>query len=174
MISLGSCTMKLNASTEMLPIYWDKFSSIHPFASLDQKKGYLQLIAETESMLKSVTQFDGVSIQPNSGATGEYTGLFTIRRYFESKGEGHRNISLIPNSSHGTNFASAASCGLKVIVIDTDKEGNIDEVDLKKKFLQYKDVLCCMMITYPSTHGVYEENIKSICEWFINMVANYI
>lgn len=163
MISLGSCTMKLNPASAMMPIFWKKFTDIHPFAPLSQKAGYTQMINETEEMLKTITQFDGVSIQPNSGATGEYTGLLTIRRYQESIGEGHRNICLIPNSAHGTNFASSAVCGLKVVVVDTDKEGNISMDDLKKKLALYKNELSAMMITYPSTHGIYEKDIKEMC-----------
>ena len=164
MIPLGSCTLKLNAANELLPIFWNKFTDIHPFAPLSQKEGYSKMIKETEDMLKSVTQFDGVSFQPNSGATGEYSGLLVIRRYQESKGEGYKDICLIPNSAHGTNFASAALCGLKVVVVDTDKNGNISLSDLKKKLEQYKDRFSCMMITYPSTHGVYEKDIKQMCD----------
>ncbi|MCQ2816900.1 MAG: glycine dehydrogenase (aminomethyl-transferring) [archaeon] len=164
MIPLGSCTMKLNPASAMLPIFWNKFTDIHPFAPECQKQGYAKMIKETEEMLKTITQFDGVSLQPNSGATGEYSGLLTIRRYQESIGESHRNICFIPNSAHGTNFASAHLCGFKIIVIDTDENGNISLSDLKKKLAIYKNELGAMMITYPSTNGIYERDVMEMCK----------
>jgi glycine dehydrogenase len=163
MISLGSCTMKLNATTEMLGITWPQFSKIHPFAPIEQVKGYKQLIKELEKDLAEITGFKAVSLQPNSGAQGEYTGLMVIRGYHISRGEGHRNIVVIPASAHGTNPASAAMAGMKVVVINSTSEGNIDIEDLKKKVEQNKNNIAALMITYPSTHGVFEEDVKEIC-----------
>jgi glycine dehydrogenase len=163
MISLGSCTMKLNATTEMLGITWPQFSKIHPFAPIEQVKGYKQLIKELEKDLAEITGFKAVSLQPNSGAQGEYTGLMVIREYHISRGEGHRNIVVIPASAHGTNPASAAMAGMKVVVINSTSEGNIDIEDLKKKVEQNKNNIAALMITYPSTHGVFEEDVKEIC-----------
>jgi glycine dehydrogenase len=162
MISLGSCTMKLNATSEMIPVTWPEFSEIHPFAKRSQLGGYTEMIDELSLMLCKITQFDAVSLQPNSGANGEYAGLLAIRRYFDSIGEGHRNICLIPASAHGTNPASAAVAGLKVVVVSTDKDGNISIDELKKKAEEHGKNLCSLMVTYPSTHGVFEENIKEI------------
>ena len=163
MISLGSCTMKLNATTEMLGITWPHFSKIHPFAPVEQVNGYKQLIEELEKDLAEITGFKAVSLQPNSGAQGEYTGLMVIREYHIRRGEGHRNVVVIPASAHGTNPASAAMAGMKVVVIDSTSEGNIDVEDLKKKVEQNKNNLAALMITYPSTHGVFEEDVKEIC-----------
>ena len=163
MISLGSCTMKLNATSEMIPITWPEFADIHPFAPLDQAQGYLEMIRGLEEWLKAITGFDAVCMQPNSGAQGEYAGLVTIRRYQASRGEGQRNICLIPKSAHGTNPATAHMCGLQVVVVDCDESGNVDVTDLKAKAAQHAANLCCLMITYPSTHGVFEESIKEVC-----------
>ena len=164
MISLGSCTMKLNATSEMIPVTWPELGNIHPFASADQTQGYAELTTNLEDWLKEITGFTGVSLQPNSGAQGEYAGLMVIRAYHQSRNEGHRNISLIPASAHGTNPASAVMAGMHVVVVKSDEEGKIDVVDLKAKAEQYKDNLSCLMVTYPSTHGVFEESINSICE----------
>ncbi len=164
MIPLGSCTMKLNATTEMLPITWPEFANIHPFVPREQAQGYLELIAGLEQMLIKITGYVAFSMQPNSGAQGEYAGLLVIRRYYQHIGEGHRNICLIPSSAHGTNPASANMMGLKIVVIKTDKEGNIDFEDLKAKAKTHAANLCCLMITYPSTHGVFEETIKEVCD----------
>lgn len=163
MISLGSCTMKLNATTEMIPVTWPELGQIHPFAPGDQTEGYLEMIVNLENWLKEITGFTGVSLQPNSGAQGEYAGLLTIRAYHQSRGEGHRNISLIPASAHGTNPASAVMAGMDVVVVKSDEEGKIDVADLKAKAEQHKDNLACLMVTYPSTHGVFEESITEIC-----------
>jgi len=164
MISLGSCTMKLNATTEMLGITWPQFSKIHPFAPVEQVVGYKHLIEELEKDLAEITGFHAVSLQPNSGAQGEYTGLMVIREYHISRGEGHRNVVVIPASAHGTNPASATMAGMKVVVIDSTSEGNIDIDDLKKKVELNKNNLAALMITYPSTHGVFEEDVKEICD----------
>jgi len=164
MISLGSCTMKLNATTEMIPVTWPELGQIHPFAPADQTQGYLEMITNLENWLKEITGFTGVSLQPNSGAQGEYAGLMTIRAYHESRNDGHRTVSLIPASAHGTNPASAVMAGMEVVVVKSDAEGKIDVADLKAKAAQYKDKLSCLMVTYPSTHGVFEESIIEICE----------
>ncbi|QRK78965.1 aminomethyl-transferring glycine dehydrogenase [Shewanella sp. LZH-2] len=163
MISLGSCTMKLNAAVEMIPVSWPEFANMHPFCPLDQAKGYTQLIEELSSWLVNVTGYDAVCIQPNSGAQGEYAGLLAIRKYHESRGEAHRNICLIPQSAHGTNPASAQLAGMQVVVTACDKQGNVDLEDLKAKAAEVAENLSCIMITYPSTHGVYEESIREIC-----------
>ncbi|WP_330131086.1 aminomethyl-transferring glycine dehydrogenase [Shewanella xiamenensis] len=163
MISLGSCTMKLNAAVEMIPVSWPEFANMHPFCPLDQAKGYTQLIEELSSWLVNVTGYDAVCIQPNSGAQGEYAGLLAIRKYHESRGEAHRNICLIPQSAHGTNPASAQLAGMQVVVTACDKQGNVDLDDLKAKAAEVAENLSCIMITYPSTHGVYEESIREIC-----------
>ncbi len=164
MIPLGSCTMKLNATTEMLPITWNEYANVHPFAPVDQTEGYLEMIGELERWLIEITGYDAISMQPNSGAQGEYAGLLAIRQYHESIGEGHREICLIPSSAHGTNPASASMAGLKVVVVGTDENGNIDMADLKSKAEQHADNLSCMMITYPSTHGVFEETVIEACD----------
>ncbi|MCL1124323.1 aminomethyl-transferring glycine dehydrogenase [Shewanella surugensis] len=164
MISLGSCTMKLNAVTEMLPISWPEFANMHPFCPLDQAQGYAQLIEELSDWLVKITGYDAICMQPNSGAQGEYAGLLAIKKYHQSRDESHRNICLIPQSAHGTNPASAQLAGMKVVVTACDKDGNIDMDDLTAKASEMSDNLSCIMITYPSTHGVYEESVKAICE----------
>ncbi|MFY7762558.1 MAG: aminomethyl-transferring glycine dehydrogenase [Candidatus Nanopelagicus sp.] len=164
MIPLGSCTMKLNATSEMIPITWSEFNSIHPFAPIDQTSGYLELIDSLSKWLVSVTGYDAVSLQPNAGSQGEFAGLLAIRNYLDSKGESHRDICLIPASAHGTNAASAVMAGMKVIVIECDSYGNVSLEDLKSKVEQYRSSLAALMVTYPSTHGVFEEAISQICE----------
>ncbi len=164
MISLGSCTMKLNASTEMVPLSWSGFSNIHPYAPLDQALGYKALTGKLENWLCEITGFDAVSFQPNSGAQGEYTGLMVIRAYHHNNGDLNRNVALIPSSAHGTNPASAVMAGMKVIIIKCDEYGNIDMMDLKEKAEKNSNNLAALMVTYPSTHGVFEDKIKSICE----------
>ncbi len=164
MIPLGSCTMKLNAATEMIPISWPEFAKPHPFTPVEQMRGYQQMITELEQMLEEITGFDAVSMQPNSGAQGEYAGLLAIRKYLASEGESDRNICLIPSSAHGTNPASAQMTGMKVVIVDCDDNGNIDIADLKGKAEKHADDLAALMITYPSTHGVYEEGVKEICQ----------
>ncbi len=164
MISLGSCTMKLNATAEMIPVTWPELGNIHPFAPKEQAQGYAEIITNLENWLKEITGFTGVSLQPNSGAQGEYAGLLVIRAYHEARNEAHRTISLIPASAHGTNPASAAMAGMDIIIVKSDEEGKIDVADLKAKAEQYKDKLSCLMVTYPSTHGVFEESIIDICE----------
>ncbi len=163
MIPLGSCTMKLNATTEMLPITWSEFGNLHPFAPLEQTQGYKKIITELENALKEITGFSAVSLQPNSGAQGEYAGLMVIRKYFQEKKQTQRNVALIPSSAHGTNPASAVMAGMTVVVTKCDENGNIDVADLKQKAEQYKDTLAALMVTYPSTHGVFEESIQEIC-----------
>jgi glycine dehydrogenase len=164
MIPLGSCTMKLNATTEMIPVTWRNFAMLHPFAPLEQTQGYQQLFEELEAMLAEITGFDAVSLQPNAGSQGEYAGLLAVRNYHEAKGEAHRNVCLIPVSAHGTNPASAAMAGLKVVVVACDALGNVDVADLKTKAKQHAANLAALMVTYPSTHGVFEEAIKEICD----------
>ena len=164
MTPLGSCTMKLNATTEMLPITWDEFANIHPFAPANQTLGYQQIFSELEKDLAEITGFHSVSLQPNSGAQGEYTGLMVIREYHKNRGEGNRNVVLIPSSAHGTNPASAVMAGMKVVVVTCDERGNIDINDLKKKAESSKAELAALMITYPSTHGVFEEDVIEICK----------
>jgi glycine dehydrogenase len=163
MISLGSCTMKLNATSEMIPVTWPEFGGLHPFAPRDQAVGYLEMIAGLTEWLKTVTGFDAICMQPNSGAQGEYAGLVAIDRYHASRGEEHRNVCLIPKSAHGTNPATAQMANMKVVVVDCDDNGNVDVVDLKAKAEEHKDDLACLMITYPSTHGVFEEAVRDIC-----------
>ncbi len=162
MISLGSCTMKLNSASEMIPLSWSEWNSIHPFVPVDQAKGYHEVINRLEEYLSEITGFAATSLQPNSGAQGEYSGLMVIKSYLDKKGESHRNICLIPSSAHGTNPASAIMAGLRVVVINTDERGNIDIEDLKSKVKEHKDNLAALMITYPSTHGVFESEIQSI------------
>ena len=164
MISLGSCTMKLNAASEMIPLSWSEWNSIHPFVPIDQAQGYHQVINKLENYLSEITGFSATSLQPNSGAQGEYSGLMVIKSYLNKMGEEHRNICLIPSSAHGTNPASAIMAGLKVVVIGTDERGNIDIDDLKLKIEEHKDNLAALMITYPSTHGVFESEIQLINE----------
>ncbi len=163
MISLGSCTMKLNATSEMIPVTWREFANLHPFAPLDQAQGYLQMIRGLEDWLRTLTGFDAICMQPNSGAQGEYAGLVAIARYHASRGEGHRNICLIPKSAHGTNPATAQMCNMQVVVVECDDKGNVDIIDLQNKAQQHAAKLACLMITYPSTHGVFEEDIRDIC-----------
>ncbi len=164
MIALGSCTMKLNAATELIPVSWPEFRKMHPFAPDDQWKGYQQIFTELESWLSNITGFTATSLQPNSGAQGEYAGLLAIRGYHEHRNDTHRNVILIPISAHGTNPASAVMAGFKVVVTKCDEQGNIDVEDLKANVEKYKDNLAGLMITYPSTHGVFEESIKEICD----------
>ena len=164
MIPLGSCTMKLNATAEMIPVTWPEFADIHPLAPADQAEGYRQLIAELEAMLVECTGYDAVSLQPNSGAQGEYAGLLAIRAWHRSRGEGHRDICLIPESAHGTNPASAQMCGMQVVVTRCDANGNVDVEDLRRNAEKYSGRLAALMVTYPSTHGVFEEDIVEICE----------
>ena len=163
MIPLGSCTMKLNAAAEMIPVSWPEFSQMHPFAPLDQAQGYLELIAGLENQLKAITGFDAICMQPNSGAQGEYAGLVAIRRYQAAQGQAQRNVCLIPRSAHGTNPATAQMCGLDVVAVACDDSGNVDLPDLKAKAEQHAANLACLMLTYPSTHGVFEEAVKDIC-----------
>ncbi len=164
MIPLGSCTMKLNATSEMIPITWAEFGQIHPFVPIDQTEGYQIMFRQLEQWLSEITGFAGISLQPNAGSQGEYTGLLVIRQYHESRGEGHRKICLIPESAHGTNPASAVMAGMKVVPIACDSEGNIDIADLRQKAEQHGENLAALMVTYPSTHGVFEEGIREICE----------
>ncbi|SVE14542.1 uncharacterized protein METZ01_LOCUS467396, partial [marine metagenome] len=164
MIPLGSCTMKLNAASEMLPVSWPEFSSIHPFAPENQVNGYLQLIQELEEQLAKITGYSKISLQPNAGSQGEYAGLLAINSYHESRGDKKRNICLIPMSAHGTNPASAQMTGMTVVPINCDNEGNIDLQDLTIKAKDNSKNLAAIMITYPSTHGVFEETVKKVCK----------
>jgi glycine dehydrogenase len=164
MIPLGSCTMKLNATAEMIPITWPEFCNIHPLAPAEQTQGYKELIDTLEAMLVECTGYDAVSLQPNSGAQGEYAGLLAIRAYHRARGEAHRHICLIPESAHGTNPASAQMCGMEVVVVKCDANGNVDVADLKAKAAQHSKDLAALMVTYPSTHGVFEEAIVEICD----------
>jgi len=164
MIPLGSCTMKLNSAAEMMPVSWREFSLMHPYAPLDQAQGYVDLIEDLSQKLCVITGYDAMSMQPNSGAQGEYAGLLTISEYHAARGEGHRNICLIPTSAHGTNPASAQMVGWKVIPVETADNGDIDVDDFRAKAEKYSDVLAGCMITYPSTHGVFEETVQEICQ----------
>jgi glycine dehydrogenase len=164
MIALGSCTMKLNATAEMMPLSWPEVSSLHPFAPADQTIGYVKMLTELEAWLAEITGFAAVSLQPNAGSQGEYAGLLAIRRYLAAKGQGHRTICLIPVSAHGTNPASAVMCGFKVVGVKCDEKGNIDVADLQARIAEHQENLGALMITYPSTHGVFEETIRDICE----------
>lgn len=164
MIPLGSCTMKLNATAEMIPVTWPEFANIHPLAPADQATGYKELIESLEAMLVECTGYDAVSLQPNSGAQGEYAGLLAIRAYHRSRGDDHRDVCLIPDSAHGTNPASAQMCGMKVVVTKTDANGNVDVDDIRVNAEKYSDRLAAIMMTYPSTHGVFEEEVVEICE----------
>lgn len=164
MISLGSCTMKLNAASEMLPISWPEFGAIHPFVPADQAEGYHELIEELEKWLSVITGFAGCSLQPNSGAAGEYAGIMTIRQYHIANGQGHRNVVLIPASAHGTNPATSSMAGMDIVIIKCDEGGNIDVEDFRAQAIKHKDDLACTMITYPSTHGIFEESIKELMD----------
>ncbi len=164
MIPLGSCTMKLNAAAEMFPISWPEFANLHPFAPLEQALGYQQLFQDLETWLAEITGFAGVSLQPNAGSQGEYAGLLVIRAWHRSRGEGHRNLCLIPNSAHGTNPASAVMAGMKVVAVACDADGNIDLADLRRKAVDHATNLACLMVTYPSTHGVFEAGIREIAQ----------
>ena len=164
MISLGSCTMKLNATSEMIPVTWPEFSNLHPFAPLDQALGYKHICEELSAWLNEITGFAATSLQPNSGAQGEYSGLMVIKAYHQSRNEGHRNITLIPSSAHGTNPASAVMAGTQVVIVQCDEKGNIDVEDLRIKATNHQDNLAALMVTYPSTHGVFEESIQEICQ----------
>ncbi|MGB3267077.1 MAG: aminomethyl-transferring glycine dehydrogenase [Microcoleus sp.] len=164
MIPLGSCTMKLNATAEMLPVTWAEFGKIHPFAPRNQTRGYQMMFVQLEQWLAEITGFAGISLQPNAGSQGEYAGLLVLRQYHEHRGEAHRNICLIPQSAHGTNPASAVMAGMKVVAVECDSQGNIDVADLHKKAEKHKNELAALMVTYPSTHGVFESKIKEICE----------
>ncbi|GAB1261298.1 aminomethyl-transferring glycine dehydrogenase [Aurantivibrio plasticivorans] len=164
MIPLGSCTMKLNAAAEMIPVTWPEFGRMHPFAPIEQAEGYKALFEDLQRMLEECTGYDAISLQPNAGSQGEYAGLVAIKKYFESKGETQRTICLIPSSAHGTNPASAMMTSLKVVVVKCDGDGNVDIADLKAKVEQHGDTIAALMVTYPSTHGVYEEGIREICE----------
>jgi glycine dehydrogenase len=164
MIPLGSCTMKLNATSEMIPITWPEFANLHPFAPVEQARGYKAMIDELEAWLCAITGFDAICMQPNSGAQGEYAGLLAIHKYHESRQQGQRDVCLIPSSAHGTNPASAQMAGMRVVIVECDEAGNVDLEDLKAKAKAAGENLSCLMATYPSTHGVYEEGIRDICE----------
>jgi glycine dehydrogenase len=164
MIPLGSCTMKLNATSEMLPVTWPEFGALHPFAPAEQTAGYRQLFAELEHMLRECTGYDAISMQPNAGSQGEYAGLLAIRRYHESRGDTQRDLCLIPASAHGTNPASAVLAGMRVVIVDCDDDGNVDLDDLRAKAAAHSDTLAAIMVTYPSTHGVFEEGIAEVCK----------
>jgi glycine dehydrogenase len=165
MIALGSCTMKLNATSEMMPLSWPQVSSLHPFVPADQSVGYVSMLHELEQWLAEITGFAAVSLQPNAGSQGEYAGLLAIRRFHLAHGDTQRNVCLIPVSAHGTNPASAVMCGFKVVGVKCDEQGNIDCADLQVRIAEHREQLAALMITYPSTHGVFEESIKDICEW---------
>ncbi|MDF1762087.1 MAG: aminomethyl-transferring glycine dehydrogenase [Oleibacter sp.] len=164
MITLGSCTMKLNATTEMIPVTWPEFSNIHPFAPKSQILGYAELLQSLDAYLRDITGFDAICMQPNSGAQGEYAGLLAIKKYHESRGDHHRNVCLIPRSAHGTNPASAQMASMRVVVTNCDEDGNVDFADLKAKAEELSDQLSCLMLTYPSTHGIYEKGVREICD----------
>jgi glycine dehydrogenase len=164
MIPLGSCTMKLNAAAEMFPVSWPEFARIHPFAPVEQTKGYRMMFEQLETWLSEMTGFAGISLQPNAGSQGEYAGLLVIRAYHQSRGEARRNVCLIPTSAHGTNPASAVMAGMRVVPVACEQSGNIDLSDLSDKAKSHKDTLACLMVTYPSTHGVFEETIREICD----------
>src|SRR5260370_6005224 len=163
MIALVSCTMKLNATAEMIPITWPQFANIHPFVARDQGQGYAEVIGDFSGKVCEITGYDAISLQPNSGAQGEYAGLLVIRAYHASRGEPQRTICLIPSSAHGTNPASAQMAGMNVVVVNCDSDGNVDLADLRKKAEQYSSHLAAVMVTYPSTHGVFESAIGEIC-----------
>src|SRR5437870_4192205 len=163
MIPLGSCTMKLNATAEMFPISWPEISKLHPFAPSDQTIGYREICEQLEDWLAEITGFAGISLQPNAGSQGEFAGLLAIREYHASRGQGHRNICLIPSSAHGTNPASAVMAGYQVVVVKCDDDGNVDEGDLVARAREHAANLAALMITYPSTHGVFEEGVRNLC-----------
>ena len=164
MIPLGSCTMKLNATAEMEPVTWPEFGNLHPFAPSSSSRGYRRLIDELEAWLVEVTGYDAISFQPNAGSQGELAGLLAIRGYHRENGDDGRNVCLIPSSAHGTNAASAVMAGMRVVVVACDEDGNVDLDDLKQKVTDHADDLAALMVTYPSTHGVYETTIGDICE----------
>ncbi|HEV8296981.1 MAG TPA: aminomethyl-transferring glycine dehydrogenase subunit GcvPB, partial [Acidimicrobiales bacterium] len=164
MIPLGSCTMKLNATSEMLPVTWPEFGRIHPFAPIEQAQGYLEMIRELESMLVEITGYDAVSLQPNAGSQGEFAGLLAIRAYHRARGDRARDVCLIPSSAHGTNAASAAMAGMRVVVVECDADGNVDVDNLKHRAAEHAERLAALMVTYPSTHGVFESRIREICD----------
>jgi glycine dehydrogenase len=164
MIPLGSCTMKLNATTEMEPVTWPEFAAMHPFAPADQTRGYQTMIERLSKDLCEITGYDAISLQPNSGAQGEYAGLLAIRAYHRANGQHQRDVCLIPSSAHGTNPASANMVGMDVVVVGSDAHGNVDLEDLKAKIAKVGDRLAALMVTYPSTHGVFEESITTICD----------
>lgn len=164
MISLGSCTMKLNATAEMIPVTWPEFGQMHPFAPTDQTAGYQELFANLRHWLNEITGFADTSLQPNSGAQGEFAGLMVIRAYHQSRGDHHRNVALIPTSAHGTNPASAVMAGMKVVLVKCDEKGNIDIEDLREKATAHSSDLSSLLVTYPSTHGVFEVAIQEICQ----------
>src|SRR5688500_19226980 len=164
MIPLGSCTMKLNAAAEMAAVTWPELSGIHPFAPLDQAEGWMSIIHDLEAWLATITGYDAVSLQPNAGSQGELAGLLAIRGYHEARGEGHRDVCLIPSSAHGTNAASAAMAGMRVVVVKCNDHGDVDVDDLIAKADEHADRLAALMVTYPSTHGVYEERIGEACQ----------
>jgi len=164
MIPLGSCTMKLNATIEMIPVTWPEFANLHPFVPVDQARGYHEMFEDLNAKLCDITGYDAISQQPNSGAQGEYAGLLTIRKYHAANGQGHRNVCLIPTSAHGTNPASAQMVGYKVVVVGSDADGNIDVADFRAKAELHSDALAACMITYPSTHGVFEETVQEVAK----------
>ena len=164
MIPLGSCTMKLNATSEMIPISWPEFAQVHPFAPADQREGYAILDRQLREWLCQATGYAGISLQPNAGSQGEYTGLLVIRAWQQARGQGHRDICLIPASAHGTNPASAQMAGMQVVVTGCDAEGNVDLAELEAKCVEHSDRLAAVMITYPSTHGVFETQVRRLCE----------
>ena len=163
MIPLGSCTMKLNATSEMEPITWPEIANLHPFAPSDQSRGIRMMIKQLEDWLIEITGYDAISLQPNAGSQGEFAGLLAINNYHASRGDTQRKICLIPSSAHGTNAASAVMAGMEVVVVNCDAEGNVDLVDLKSKVFDNSETLAALMVTYPSTHGVFEESISDIC-----------
>ena len=164
MIPLGSCTMKLNATSEMYPVTWEEFGKLHPFAPTSQAEGYKQIFKDLEAWLSEITGFAATSLQPNAGSQGEYAGLLVIRAWHESRNQGHRQVCLIPTSAHGTNPASAVMAGMRVVAVACDQHGNIDLADLRTKAGEHRDDLSCLMVTYPSTHGVFEDTIREVCE----------
>ena len=174
MIPLGSCTMKLNAATEMIPITWSGFGGIHPYAPKEQTLGYDQLFDDLETWLSDITGFDAISLQPNAGSQGEYAGLLCIRQYHESRNEPHRSICLIPTSLHGTNPASAVMAGMKVVAVKCDDDGNIDMEDLERLAVEHKENLAALMVTYPSTHGVLKKPLSMYVVSFMTMEGKFI